>query len=274
MGVNHPYYLGSNSGNSNGTRCMSEVKRLARVSLLSVLSCLGLAASAWAGDEAVDPRADIAKKMPGVTVDQLKATPIPGIYEFSKGADVGYVTSDGRYFLGGDLYDIKEGVNLTDKRRSDVRRKMLSSLSDSEMIVFSPKDPKYTITVFTDVDCGYCRKLHSEITDLNRLGVRVRYAFYPREGPGSEAWKTAEAVWCSDNRHGCADACQARRGDQGQGLWSDAGRARIPDGARSECPWHAWNLYARRRLHLRLPAGARAGRTPQVTRKRKEVKPA
>jgi thiol:disulfide interchange protein DsbC len=210
MGVNHPSSLGSNSGSQPGVRCMSQFKSLARYSLLSVLTCMGIA-TAWAGDEAADPRADIAKKMPGVTVDQLKATPIPGLYEFSKGADVGYVTSDGRYFLGGDLYDIKEGVNLTDQRRSDVRRKVLSSLSESELIVFSPKDPKYTITVFTDVDCGYCRKLHSQIADLNRMGVRVRYAFYPREGPGSEAWKTAEAVWCSADRQDALT--RAKRGE-------------------------------------------------------------
>ena len=143
-------------------------------------------ATAWAGDEAADPRADIAKKMPGVTVDQLKATPIPGIYEFSKGADVGYVSSDGQAsFLGGDLYDIRKASNLTDQRRSDVRRKMLSSLSESEMVVFSPKDPKYTITVFTDVDCGYCRKLHSaDRRSPIAWACACATLFYPREGPG------------------------------------------------------------------------------------------
>jgi thiol:disulfide interchange protein DsbC len=211
MGVNQPSNPRSNSDSQRGVCFMVQFRRLVRCSLLSIVLCVGLE-PALAGDEAVDPRADMAKKIPGSTVDQFKPTPIPGVYEFSKGADVGYVTSDGRYFLGGDLYDIKENVNLTDKRRSDVRRKMLSSLSDSELIVFSPKDPKYTITVFTDVDCGYCRKLHSQIADLNRMGVRVRYAFYPREGPGSEAWKTAEAVWCSADRRDALT--RAKRGEE------------------------------------------------------------
>ena len=207
--------------------------------------------------------------MPGVTVDQLKATPIPGLYEFSKGADVGYVTSDGRYFLGGDLYDIKEGANLTDQRRSDVRRKVLSSLSESELIVFSPKDPKYTITVFTDVDCGYCRKLHSQIADLNRMGVRVRYAFYPREGPGSEAWKTAEAVWCSADRQDALT--RAKRGEaiKAKDCGSNSGRARVPDGARPQRSRHAGNLHASGRLHLGLPAASGVGRTSQVAGRKK-----
>jgi len=72
---------------------------------------------------------------------------------------------------------------------------------ESEMIVFSPATPKYTITVFTDIDCGYCRKLHSQIGELNNMGVRVRYMFYPRNGPGTAGWKAAESVWCSKNRN-------------------------------------------------------------------------
>ena len=70
-----------------------------------------------------------------------------------------------------------------------------------EMLVFSPKNPKYTITVFTDIDCGYCRRLHSQIAEYNRLGIRVRYLFYPRSGPDTESWHKAEAVWCAANRN-------------------------------------------------------------------------
>ena len=69
------------------------------------------------------------------------------------------------------------------------------------MLVFSPKDPKYTITVFTDIDCGYCRRLHSQIAEYNRLGIRVRYLFFPRSGPDTESWHKAEAVWCASNRN-------------------------------------------------------------------------
>ena len=68
------------------------------------------------------------------------------------------------------------------------------------MIVFSPDAPKHTITVFTDVECGYCRKLHSEIEQINKLGVRVRYMAYPRSGPGTPDWVKMESVWCSTDR--------------------------------------------------------------------------
>jgi thiol:disulfide interchange protein DsbC len=82
-----------------------------------------------------------------------------------------------------------------------MRVKMISAIPESQMVIFGPKDPKYTVTVFTDVDCGYCRKLHSQIANYNRLGVRVRYLFYPRTGPNTESWTKAEQVWCSENRN-------------------------------------------------------------------------
>jgi thiol:disulfide interchange protein DsbC len=68
------------------------------------------------------------------------------------------------------------------------------------MVIFGPKNPKYTITVFTDVDCQYCRLLHSQIAEYNRLGVRVRYLSFPRTGPNTASWTKAEQVWCSADR--------------------------------------------------------------------------
>lgn len=176
----------------------------ARTLLLSGL-LLALAVSvsnAPAADEksAADPRIELAKKIRGSEPKDFSPTAVVGIYEYTKGADIGYVSADGRYYFGGDLYLIDSQTNLTEQRRSGLRAKMLASVADQDMIVFSPKDPKYTITVFTDLDCQYCRKLHSEIAEINRLGIKVRYAAYPRTGPGSESWTKAEAVWCSPNR--------------------------------------------------------------------------
>jgi len=68
------------------------------------------------------------------------------------------------------------------------------------MIVFSPPNPKMTVTVFTDIDCGFCRKFHNQIADINKAGVRVRYLMFPRTGPGTESWRKAESVWCSKDR--------------------------------------------------------------------------
>jgi thiol:disulfide interchange protein DsbC len=91
--------------------------------------------------------------------------------------------------------------NLSEALRTRARLAMISAVPESQMLIFSPKNPLYTITVFTDVDCAYCRKLHSEMAELNRLGVRVRYMFYPRSGPNTDSWKKAEVVWCSANRN-------------------------------------------------------------------------
>lgn len=172
--------------------------------VLPLIALASVSSLAFAGSDrpppAADARAEVAKKI-GAKPEELRPSPVTGIYEYAQGTDIGYVTDDGRYFFGGDLYEVEKRVNLTDARRSVVRQKLLDAVPESEMIVFAPAATKYTITVFTDVDCGYCRKLHGEIRELNNLGVRVRYMFYPRSGPGTESWKTAEAVWCSKNRN-------------------------------------------------------------------------
>ena len=149
-----------------------------------------------------DPRAALLKLLPaGSKLEDLRPSPIPGIYEFMQGAEISYLTADGKYFIDGNLYDMKSRDNLTEALRTHARVALINSVPESEMLIFSPANPKYTITVFTDVDCAYCRKLHSQIAEINRLGIRVRYMFFPRTGPGTESWKKAEVVWCSANRN-------------------------------------------------------------------------
>jgi thiol:disulfide interchange protein DsbC len=118
-----------------------------------------------------------------------------------QGADISYLTADGKFFLDGNLYDMQSRENLTEVLRARARLALISAVPESQMVIFGPKNPLYTITVFTDVDCAYCRKLHSEMAELNRLGVRVRYMFFPRTGPNTESWKKAEVVWCSPDRN-------------------------------------------------------------------------
>jgi thiol:disulfide interchange protein DsbC len=155
-----------------------------------------------ADSHAADPRAALVKLLPaGSKVDDLKPSPISGIYEFVQGADVSYITADGKYYLDGNVYDMATRANLTEVLRSRARLALISAVPESEMVIFAPKNPLYTITVFTDVDCQYCRKLHSDMAELNKLGVRVRYVFYPRTGPNTESWRKAEVVWCSADRN-------------------------------------------------------------------------
>jgi thiol:disulfide interchange protein DsbC len=182
--------------------------RVARRRLVAAtLAGLGLAAALAAADPKSDPRAEagadpratIAKRLE-VTVEAVRPSVVAGLYEVAHGGEVLYVTGDGRYAFTGDLYETDKGRNLTEQRRSEARLAALRTVSDEDAIIFSPKTPRYTVTVFTDVDCQYCRKLHSEIAEYNRLGVRVRYMFYPRSGPGTDSWRKAEVVWCSANR--------------------------------------------------------------------------
>ena len=151
---------------------------------------------------AADPRAALVKLLPaGTKVEDLVPSPIPGIYQFVQGAEVSYLTADGKYYLDGNVYDMATRANLTEVLRSRARMALINAVPESEMLIFSPKNPLYTITVFTDVDCQYCRKLHSDMAELNKLGVRVRYLFYPRTGPNTESWRKAEVVWCSADRN-------------------------------------------------------------------------
>jgi thiol:disulfide interchange protein DsbC len=170
------------------------------------------AAPAAVAAKPADPRAELTRKIPGTKPEDFRQSPIPGLWELARGADVVYVTADGKYALAGDLYEIATDTNVSERRRRDVRLDLINSVPESQMVVFSPKDPKYTVTVFTDIDCGYCRKLHGEIAKYNELGIRVRYLFYPRTGPNSESWDKAVAVWCSQNRNDALT--RAKRGEE------------------------------------------------------------
>jgi thiol:disulfide interchange protein DsbC len=154
--------------------------------------------------------AAVAAHVPGAKPGDIRATPIPGIYEFRQGADIVYVTADGRFGISGDIYRVADKHNLTESRRRELRLALISAIPESSMVVFAPSAPKYTVTVFTDVDCGYCRELHKHIDEYNRLGVKVRYLFFPRSGPDTESWTKAEQVWCSADRRSALT--QAKQG--------------------------------------------------------------
>jgi thiol:disulfide interchange protein DsbC len=177
------------------------LNRLAPKLAIAFLTMLAAALHAEQPAATPDPRAEIASKIPGTRAEDLRTTPIAGIYELTRGTGIAYVTSDGKYAISGDLIDIAKNDNLTEARRRDARARLIGAIPESDMLVFGPRDPKYTVTVFTDVDCAYCRQLHSQIAQYNQLGIRVRYLFFPRTGPNTESWTKAEEVWCSSNRN-------------------------------------------------------------------------
>ncbi len=157
----------------------------------SLLTLLSGQASRATEPVKVDPRAEIAHRL-NVSIDAVKLS-AAGLYEVMQSGEVVYVTTDARFAISGQLYDLEHHTNLT-------RLSVISGIKDEDTIIFAPKTPRYTVTVFTDVDCQYCRKLHAQIAEYNRRGIRVRYVFYPRSGPGTDSWRKAEAVWCSADR--------------------------------------------------------------------------
>jgi thiol:disulfide interchange protein DsbC len=178
--------------------------------LLSAFASLALAGSGQAVPQAAtaaapatakgDIRAQIAKRLE-IKVEDVRPSPIPGLFEVRSGAEVGYVSADGRYYLDGDVFEMDSKHNLTEDTRKKGRLALLAGVKDEDTIIFAPKGAtQHTVTVFTDVDCVHCRHLHSEIGELNRLGIRVRYMMFPRGGPDTETWHKAESVWCSADR--------------------------------------------------------------------------
>ena len=162
-----------------------------------------------------DVRARIVAKLPGAQASDVAVSPIPGLYEVAMGGLIAYVSSDGKYLLSGNVYDLDTQENLTASRRNSARAKALAAASESNMIVFGPANAKMTVTVFTDIDCGYCRKFHSQIAEVNKAGVRVRYMFFPRTGPATESWTKAEQVWCAADRRDALT--RAKKGDTVKG---------------------------------------------------------
>lgn len=161
-----------------------------------------LAAGVAQADEAVDKvYTSLKAAMPSLQKSDISNSPVPGVYEVNRGLSYFYVTADGRYVFSGDLVDLQSGESITENNRKGHRLQVMNDLPAKEMIVFPAKNEKYVITVFTDIDCGYCRKLHREMADYNNAGITVRYLFYPRSGPNTPSFAKAESVMCAKDRN-------------------------------------------------------------------------
>lgn len=161
-------------------------------------------------DEAAVKKA-LAKFMPSERIDTVKPSEINGLYEVVSGSNIFYASEDGKYLIQGQLFDAEAKKNLTETKLAGVRKVALEKVGEQNMIMFKAPIQKYTVTVFTDIDCGYCRKLHSEIDQYLAQGITVRYMFYPRAGKGSDSYSKAISVWCSPDRNKALTA--AKKGD-------------------------------------------------------------
>jgi thiol:disulfide interchange protein DsbC len=155
-------------------------------------------AKASSSDAAI--RASLNKLAPGIKITSIKPSPMAGLTEIIVDGQVLYVSNDGKYLIQGAIIDTATRTNLTEISESAVRKAVLATIPPTQKISFSPANPKYRVTVFTDIDCGYCRKMHAQMDEYNRLGIAVDYLFFPRGGMKSEAAQKAINVWCAPDR--------------------------------------------------------------------------
>ncbi len=168
--------------------------------ILTAMAMLAVSALAMATDGEKTARDAIHSLLPMAIIDAVVKSDLPGFYEVIISGQVTYVTEDGKYLLQGKLYDVPLKKDLTSARIATMREEALAKLPESKVMLFAPQNPKHTVTVFTDVDCPYCRQFHKQIGEYNRLGIAVRYVLYPLDiHPGAD--KKAAAVWCAKDRN-------------------------------------------------------------------------
>jgi len=176
-------------------------KNLKEITQILLSLTLMTASLAYADADKDFVRQALTKTMPSIKIDSIQASEAKGIYEVMVGTNVLYVTEDGKYLFQGHLIDLEARKDLTEGKLAEGRKLAIEKLGTDKMISFKSEKSKYTISVFTDIDCGYCRKLHSELDQYLAEGISVQYLFYPRAGKGSESYTKAISVWCADNRN-------------------------------------------------------------------------
>ncbi|WP_179482461.1 thioredoxin fold domain-containing protein [Rhodanobacter sp. K2T2] len=151
-------------------------------------------------------RESIAKVSSKAVIDEIDVAPIPGFYMVIVSGQMLYVSADGKYMLNGELVDLSSKQNTSKLAWANFRKAQIAKVPASQRIVFAPAHPKVTISVFTDVNCAFCRALHEHIADFNKAGIAVEYLAWPREGVTTTAGRPTPtytemvSVWCASDR--------------------------------------------------------------------------
>ena len=170
--------------------------------LAAILLSIGVAATAEEDSEELQRvRDEVSERFIEISPEEVFESPLPGWYTIRKGAIVAYISADGRYLLQGDVIDLQQNTNLSEQSRNDARGTMMAAVPNEKLIVFSPDEVEHSVSVFTDIDCTFCRRLHSQIDEYMAEGIEIRYFLYPRNGPTSASWAKAENVWCANDRN-------------------------------------------------------------------------
>lgn len=174
-----------------------------KIKLSYLFTLFGLFVSLNAVSDPEMIRNKLAKTMPGLEISDISPAPVKGFYEVVVGPNLFYVSEDGKHLFNGNLFDLEavpENRDLTESKIAMARVKAVQKIGQDNVIKFKAPMEKHTVSVFTDVDCGYCRKLHAEIDEYMKQGISIDYLFFPRAGQGSDSYKKAVAVWCADDR--------------------------------------------------------------------------
>ena len=165
------------------------------------------AATQVSADDIAELKASLAKTLPQYEASYIEKTPVEGIYQVIIGGQVIYMTKDARYMIDGNLIDLSTKKNYTEDAMSGIRLSQIEKLGEDKMVVYTPETIKHTITVVTDIDCPYCRRLHNEMDQYMAGGVQVRYIFMPLKGKGD--FRTTVSVWCAKDRNEALDMAKA-----------------------------------------------------------------
>ena len=169
-----------------------------RIAIVVGITTALLISPAQAGSAAI--KKSMAQIVPGVPIKSIKPSGVAGLFEVRIGAEVYYLTSDGRFLVSGDIIDVKSRRNLTALARGLVRLDMVNAVSEDKMVIYESGKTTRTITVFTDIDCPYCRKLHQDVPTLVEGGIRIRYIVFPRDGLTTNTYRKSVSAWCSPDR--------------------------------------------------------------------------
>ncbi len=170
------------------------------LSVLILMTVISFSSFADSGNEEAI-KAKLVESFPTHSPDSITKSPIDGLYEAVYGTKVIYVTEDARYIIQGVVMDLDDDKrDITEVASNRARQKFMTQVKEQETISFGAENPKHTITVFTDIDCGYCRKLHNEMDQYASYGIKVNYLLFPRNGITSPSYSKAVSVWCSDDR--------------------------------------------------------------------------
>lgn len=178
-----------------------------KIILAPLMGILAVSA-ALAQDDYAQVRERLSSMVSGDRDLLIAETPIEGMLQVQIGSEIVYMTDDGRYLLQGRVVDLDTQTDLTDQAKSDVRREALGNLDESEWITFGPDDAEFDVLVFTDPDCGYCRRLHQQMADYNAAGIRINYVGFPRAGIGSETHEKLQNIWCAEDQQSAMDTAK------------------------------------------------------------------